>query len=526
MKARNTPWILGLLLIASVSNAAYSFADEADMKASYAPIAIAGFQPGKDVDERDTWLSTAFEETLCTRLRRVSGLVVMPTVRAYLGRRELKESGTKATDWEHVLAKLGAKQRISGTVSGSPGACRLELTVSAAQGEPRKHAFGPGKLFAVLDQATAWLIEQFPDATIDAEQRARLLAAPGDTPSVLEYYAKAVLAARQDDARNAAYYLDRALQYDTVPLGAQLMMAQIELKLSPQSRVTAAARLRHVQELARKQHNRRIEIEIELVQSTILMMAGSYDSALMRLGRARDIARELGDVYGELGVLNAMGDVHLQREAQPDRSVASDDVEAFRTEQLHKAAAALEQVLALLVKLGDQVASSPTTNKLALIYERLGDGDKALAMHKRTLATAKQLGATQMQATALMFLGQFQKRQGKYDEAKAALEECASLANPETRPKVRIALADVLSDQGDMAGAAREYEAAYKALFDTDDLPNQLLCLERLAKLREASGDRDGARKALADAIDIAQVLELPREKDLREKLAELGGAP
>jgi tetratricopeptide (TPR) repeat protein len=511
--------------VVSAPAATVCFADEpgADV---ISPIAIVGFSTTKDTDARDTWMATAVEETLCTRMRRVPGLVVMPTVRAYLGRRELEASRAKSADWADVLAHLGVKRRVVGVVSGTAGACRIELTLSAGNVESRKSEFGPGKLFAVLDEATVWLIDQLSDARLDSDLRSSILTPAGETASVLEYYAKAVLSARNDDAREASYYLDRALQYKTAPLGAHLMMAEIELRLSPEARVTASARLRHVQELARARKDSLSEIEVELVQSTILMATGSYDSALTRLERALNLSNELGDVYGRIGVLNAMCDVYLRREARPDADVARDKVEAFRAEQLHKAAAVLETVLSLLDGLGDQIAASPTCNRLALIYERVDETDKSLAMHLRTLAIARELGAPQMQATALMFLGQWYKRQQRFDDARGALQECVSLASPHTRPKVRIALADVLAEQGDTSGAAREYEAAYEVLFEGEDLPNQLLCLERLATLRELAGDREGARKALLDAIDIAEVLELPREKELRDRLVQLRNVP
>lgn len=493
-----------------------------------APLAVVGFEPAASMDERDRWMATGIEETLGTRLRRVPGLVVMPTVRAHLARRELQEGGQPDVAWEDVLALLGADRQVRGTVAGQPRKCTLSVEIRpiGASTASEKADFGPAPLFEVIDQATTWLVERLTGRPLPEQSRALVMSPPGDSPTTLEYFAKAVLAARSDEGRDVAYYLDRVMQYDHIPLAAHLMMAQIELRLTPETRATAAARLRHVQELARRQHDPYAEIEAELTHATVLQASGSYASALKRLERVLTMAREIGDVYDEIGVLSAICDAHLRQEANPDPTLRGEALAAFRTEQLKQGAAALETALRRLQALGDLVALAPTTNKLALIYDRLDQPDRCLAMHELTLKTARRIGARQTEATALMFLGQWYKRQGQLDKARKTIEQCLKLADDESRPKVQIALADVLALQDDRTAAIAQYEAAYQALFDTDDLANQLLCLDRIATLREQLGERRKAIEALQDALDIAELLEAPAEKTLRERLEKLRRHP
>ncbi|MCH8808147.1 MAG: hypothetical protein IH986_18945, partial [Planctomycetes bacterium] len=69
---------------------------------------------------------------------------------------------------------------------------------------------------------------------------------------------------------------------------------------------------------------------------------------------------------------------------------------------------------------------------------------------------------------------------------------------------------------------------AYKEVGATDDLNNQYVCVREIASLRMQLEQREQALVALQEAIDIAHVLNLPEEAQLRERLAgwQAGGKP
>lgn len=488
------------------------------------PIAVVAFVADQSVDPRDQWLPTAIEEALYARLRRLPGCAVMPTVRAYQARRELESDSEPEPKWERVLPLLGARVHIHGTVGGHPDALTLELVfqpLGSAAAPQQTVQLGPGKMFGVLDDATRWLLQRLELKRIASETEKLIFAPPGATGSALEYYARAIRAARDRNPRDAIYYLTKTINYDGAHLSAQLMMAEMEARLTPSARATASARLRHVLDLARRNHDRRLEIEIELAHGTVLLLSDSFGPALERLRRALELAGTEQDIYGRIAALNAIADAHLRREARPDRDLENEQRERFQTEQLEQAAQALEGVLQSLGELHDRVAEPPIANKLALVYERLDQPQRALAAHKRTLAAAQSIGSAQSQATAWMFLGQWYRGQEQLDDARDAMLECLKLASAASQPKVRIALADIYDARGAREEALKQYLLAYEAIKDGDELGNQLICLQHIAQIHKDLEHTDQAVRALQDALDIAQILESPIEKSLREKLAE-----
>ena len=68
--------------------------------------------------------------------------------------------------------------------------------------------------------------------------------------------------------------------------------------------------------------------------------------------------------------------------------------------------------------------------------------------------------------------------------------------------------------------ALAQFELAHEAVRKTDDLTNQFACLREIATVRMRLGQREKAIAALQEAIDIAHVLELREEQELRIELA------
>src|SRR5690606_7005685 len=235
--------------------------------------------------------------------------------------------------WERVVELLGARRQVSGIVSGMPSACELTVRIhQRGRAEPiDARTFGPDRLATVLERAAEWLIGALrgepreprePRVAEDAggtgaANASDRNAAWSGTLAGIEYYAKAVMAARREQVGDAAYYLERAVQVDAPP-AAHLMLAEIELRSGRERQQAGLSRLRQVRDVARQRGAAHTALEAELALATMLVASDSHEAAQLRLDAALETARRLEDPYAELGVLAAVCDAHLRREARPD----------------------------------------------------------------------------------------------------------------------------------------------------------------------------------------------------------------
>lgn len=488
-------------------------------------VVVAGFSAPEGGDPRDAWVATALEELLAWRLRRVPALITVPTVRVQQARRELTDEDQVRPDWPAVAGLLGATRLLTGSVEGHADGVTLRLRlVPPASPEPAMQTtIGPAPLFSALDDATRWAVEQLGAAPLPADVERRVLARPGASLSAVEYYARAVAAARSDRPRDALYYAQEAIGYDVRFRPALLLLAQLESRVSRESRLNAVRRLRVVNELARLVDDAIDRAETEMMLGLLTNLAASGDAAFTRFETALALASEQGDPYGQIAAMSALGDLYMSLAPPRTAEWTPRQVEAYQQRNLQRAVQ--WQLLALeeLERLADHVAEAPAASKLALVYERLGEEQAALRMHERTLAAAIRTGSRRTQATAWMFLGQWHRRQKHWSEAIEATTRCLALATQNSRPAVRMALGELYSGMTPPRpdDALREYERAFEECRAGTDLHAQLLCVREIARLRRELGQRERALAALREAIDLAHAMEAPEEKELREQLAE-----
>jgi len=484
---------------------------------------VVGFEAARGTDPRDTWIPTAIEEMLVWRLRRVPGLLVVPTVHLYEARRELTETDAPPPAWDRVLLRVGARMQVSGTVAGVPPKLTLTLLVRRLDkrgriASKREVPVGPGHLFEILDEATHAALRGLGAGETSDDLKPLVFAQPAATPTALEYYARAVQSARRGNARDALYYLRRSLDCDTMQPYAQLMLADIQARVPGAAARAARVKLRALRQLAQTNGDTRLVLETDLALGTADVAQGSLDSAMRRFEQAVRRSRDLGMPYLEVSALVALADLHVSRSSAGQASAQTPATQAD-ARSLRVAAERLQEALAVTDRLHDAVAEVAIANRLALLYEQLGQDEPALTMHRRTLDAARRCGTRQGQATAWMFLGQWYRTHERPDEAVQAMRECLRLAPERSQPKVHIALGDALREKGEASAALREYEQAYEALRDSDALRDRFLCLQNLAEVRMQLGRRDEAIRTLREAIDLAQRLRLPAEQRLRQRL-------
>jgi tetratricopeptide (TPR) repeat protein len=493
---------------------------------NWTPLAVVGFDAVEQIDPRDAWLPTAVGETLAWRLRRTPGLTVIPTTRTEQSRQELLEkAGDPPAEWARALPLTGAKLWLRGTCSGTPHQTVLDLelrSLEKADAVPARTRLGPGRLFEVIDDATRWSLGQLGVARIAKDTKALIFAPPAKSPSALEYYAKALAAARREDLRDAAYYIREAVESDPGCCPAIMLLAKLELRSAAASR--ADAHLRQVKLVASLRQDVFTEVEFEITQGLALMMERSFEPARRRFETALGLARERNDPYGQLMAMNALCDYWLNCPPSAATAPAPDANEPRNAVNLRRAAEWETRVLELLDALGDRIAAAPAANKLALIYERLNDSECAIAAHRRTIAAAKEIGSTRTEATGYLFLGQWYRRQERWPEALETISRCLALAPQDAQPMIRLTLGEVYRGMSRPRDALAEYEAARAAIHDSDDLMGQFRCLHASAELRMELGETDEAIRQLAEALDIAHALELPEEPNIRSQLAQWKG--
>jgi|GEM_PF-1450498 len=498
-------------------------------------LAVAGFELAAGADERDAWLPQAFEEMLAWRLRRVSGLLTVPVVRVHQTRRELQEEGEPPPSWPRVVAAMGPKYMLTGRCSGPPYEATLHLAIlefSSAAGEASSKPSAdtrvwqevdlpPGKLFDVLDAATRWALDQFEIREVPQSVQDMIFGPPCRTPSALEYYARAVIAARAGDLRTAHDYAARSLGYDERFRPTLALMVQLEVQSGKAGRSSAMRLLRQWAELARICADPVDRAAAELGFGAVLHMDGTFDAAYQRYENALAMAYADDSPYGQMLAANSLADLFSSRRL-PQQPVLTDaQLRTLAQQDLRAAVAWLEIALDLASGLGDLATEAPCANKLALTYERLGEWEAAIAMHQRSLAAAQRIGARQSEAAAWLCLAQGYQRASKPAEALAAAQRALPLANPALQPMVRIVIGAAYRILKQPEAALAEYEQAYRELRETDDLGSQLACVTGVADLRMQLGRRAEAISALQEAIEIAHALSATQEEaSLREQLA------
>lgn len=486
----------------------------------YRPIAIVGFETAPPIDDRDTWLPVALEEVLTARLRRVPGTAAIPTIRCYQARRELQDAdAAAAAEWPRVVRLLGARYRLHGRISGQPTALKIDLRLDDVRGGSSESLkLGPVGLFDALNEITSWTLARLGHARIDTALEKTILAAPCSTPSALEYFAKAIRATREDNARDALYYSEQAVQYDPMYRAAQLHLVQLEMRLKPQTRATAGVRLKRLWDYVRELNDLVDQAEIEHAQGALLMMSRSTDSARLRFESALEIARRQRDPYAEIGAMSSLADAWATAAALTlDAEAGSEDQrKADAKAALAKAVEWQMQTLDLLKSLGDVIAEAPTAIRTAVLYEQLDDKPRALEMYHRTLAASEAAESRRAQATAWMFIGQSLRGQDRAADAIDATRKALDLAEAAALPRVHLALADLYQEKSvnKLDDAARHLELALKGARESKDLVDELRALRALADLHVAQGRPKDAVKLLTDASDIAHALGATRDKE------------
>ena len=370
----------------------------------------------------------------------------------------------------------------------------------------------------MLDEGTRWLLENLELPQLADDVAASVFEPPSRSPTAVDT-TPALLAMRGEKMREALRYAGQSLDRDKRFRPALALLAQLEMQMGPSGRGSAARRLRVLSDLARLEADPFDRTRSEIGQSLLLQADGAFDAALTRAETALALAYEQRDVYGQMAAMTAMCDCYLLQTVAPTPALSNAARDTFSRGCLQRAAEWQRLEVEMLDALEDALAGVPAANKLALIYERLDQQELALKLHKRTLALAVKLGSERQQATAWLYLGQWYSGQKRWPDAIDAISHCLALADPASQPSVRLVLGGVYVAMELRDEALAQFELAYEKVRNSDDLTTQFKCLREIATLRMQLGRREKAIAALEEAIDLAHVLELRNEKEMRAEL-------
>jgi tetratricopeptide (TPR) repeat protein len=330
------------------------------------------------------------------------------------------------------------------------------------------------------------------------------------TPQLIEFDLRCAAGEYEDAAR-----ILLEIDYDYLSLwGLNRLVAQMHERL--QGRLSDA-RLRH-------------DSASRLGKAYLL--TGRYSDGALRFEEAIQLARDLGDRFGEASGLSAVGYCHfylgeferaiqeqdraltiaakLEGAARQAIALQANHVLAFSHSAVGETALALDHVtraLSVARDLEDKREESMQLGYLGLYASYLGKTAEALAYDHQALQLAQQIGARREEVFHWGMLTEAHAQRGEYTEAIRCANEALRLASEIDVPAAGSWnyqwLAVALSLTGDMAGA----RAAAEAGCGFDEPLNNQNPRALLGVIALRQGDESTAREALATAVRQADAL-------------------
>jgi tetratricopeptide (TPR) repeat protein len=187
----------------------------------------------------------------------------------------------------------------------------------------------------------------------------------------------------------------------------------------------------------------------------------------------------------------------------------------------------LDACLSIRSSRGDEAGTAAVLNNLGIASMEAGLPAKAIGYLRRSLAYREATGDRPVQAGIHANLGHIYLQQGRLPEAITECEAAEKLFKQEAH--VGEALAEALATlsrahhrAGDLTSARWRAEQAVATRREIRDQHGLAESLQHLGAIHCDGGDRDGARRAWLDAIDILRELENPDPAEVETLTAAL----
>ena len=247
--------------------------------------------------------------------------------------------------------------------------------------------------------------------------------------------------------------------------------------------------------LAQQDKLRGMEGDIVRCLGNACFWQNSYNESKTYYEEALAIHREVGDLRGELSVLNNLGHL-LQNLGNPQDAV-----------DLYK------QGLEICRRIGDRLAEGVLLTNLGNMTAELGDYQQAQVWLEQACAIREEVIDEEGVGMVLPLLGNALRMQGKYSAAKIHYERGLAINIRIQQPEQQCGTLDGLSllhrELGDYASAQAYFERASSVL-ENEKSPNRVRALANGCLLCHVIGDNPTAleigEKALALSQELPQV--------------------
>lgn len=243
--------------------------------------------------------------------------------------------------------------------------------------------------------------------------------------------------------------------------------------------------------IAQKAGERMMEATVLLHLGALQSYIGDHQEAKQVSQQALDVALELDNTECEIWARNQLG---FQIIEQGDDDYAEAKVHLTRG-------------LTLAKKMGHRAYIAKLSSNLAMMHDRLGEYEAALACLEESLAIAKETGSTRHRAFALNYRGNTLAHRGEFDDALTQFEEALTLFQQigyrQGEGKTLSELALIHIWQGDPHRALKQTEQALAIAGQINIQRDQAYALTRRGYAYEGLSDWRSATESYTEALAI-----------------------
>jgi len=250
---------------------------------------------------------------------------------------------------------------------------------------------------------------------------------------------------------------------------------------------------KQARELAKITGQHALEGDIVRWQGNVAFWQNRYSDCLAFFEEALKIHREVGDLRGELSVLNNLGHV-LEKTSQP--SIASEQY---------------EQALQICQKIQDRLGEGVILTNLGYLNLQMGDFQPAQTHLERALVIRDEIGNEEGSAVVHANLGDLHKQLGKYGKAlahyRAALDINQRIEHKRQTAETLTALAALYREMGDYELSYEHLDEAALILPPKDFLPTHIQLSVESSALNYQCGDHLKSLITLEETLPRSEVL-------------------
>jgi tetratricopeptide (TPR) repeat protein len=244
----------------------------------------------------------------------------------------------------------------------------------------------------------------------------------------------------------------------------------------------------------------------ETALAEVARKQGRFDEAVMRLERAADGFRSIGEESGLANALKLAGTVAVQRG------------------DYQKAAESYGASLAIRERANDKASMANLLSNLGVLAEYRGEYERSRSLHERALALRTEIGDRWGLGTSTNCIGMVATLQKRYAEARdwfqKSLQFIREVGDPWMVALNHNNLGNAMRGLGDYEAARKHYADSLRAYRDFDDPWALAFLLEDIGVLAALTGDCCAALELIGAAGALRDAIGAPRSPTLETEIA------